>query len=226
MIDPEEFGKAMGGIVREAVEPLLKRIADLEAREVPDSKAIVDAMVVHDGLKGLVDLLVAESVEAIPKAIGEKGEPGKDGAGVADLLIDRDGALVATMTDGRMKSLGVVVGKDGQAGKDGQDLSDVSIDYDGLRTVSIKAKGGEIAKSYTIPLPMDAGYWSEGKACEKADVVTEGGNVWIALKNTKAKPCHAAKDDWRMFARAGRDGRDGRNGKDLGPAPPVKLEKS
>lgn len=32
MIDPEIFGAAMGDLVREAVEPLKKRIGDLEAQ--------------------------------------------------------------------------------------------------------------------------------------------------------------------------------------------------
>ena len=158
---------------------------------------------------------------------GEKGEPGpvgKDGAGIADLLIDREGALVATMTDGRVKSLGVVVGKDGERGKDGMDLSDVSIDYDGHRTVTVKAKGGEVAKSYVLGIPMDAGYWREGADAAKGDVMTHAGNAWIALRETKAKPCLENSQDWRLFARRGKDGTDGRNGRDLGPTPPVKLQ--
>jgi hypothetical protein len=43
------------------------------------------------------------------------------------------------------------------------------------------------------------------------------------LRDTKAKPCTENKDDWRLFARKGRDGTDGRNGRDLGPPEPVKL---
>ena len=70
---------------------------------------------------------------------------------------------------------------------------------------------------------MDAGYWREGMKCQKGDVVTHDGGAWIALKETKSKPCVETKEDWRLFARKGRDGRDGQNGRDLGPAPPVKL---
>lgn len=158
---------------------------------------------------------------------GEKGEPGpvgKDGAGIADLLIDRGGNLVATMTDGRTKSLGMVIGKDGERGKDGADLSDVSIDFDGHRTVTVKAKGGEVVKSYVLGIPLDAGYWRDGTTAEKGDVLTHDGNAWIARRDTKAKPCLENAEDWRLLARKGRDGRDGMNGRDLGPPKPVKLK--
>lgn len=156
---------------------------------------------------------------------GEKGDSGKDGAGVADLLIDRNGELVVTLTDGRTKSLGQVVGKDGApgtAGKDGADFTKAEIDWDGERTVIIRGTGGEIRK--TLSVPIDRGYWREGMACEKADVVTHDGNAWCALRETKAKPCHENKDDWRLFARKGRDGRDGRDGK--APAETVSLKDS
>ena len=77
---------------------------------------------------------------------GDKGDPGQDGAdgaGIADALIDRDGHLTLTFTDGRTKALGVIVGKDGtdgndgkpgedgSDGKDGRGVEDASIDRDG-----------------------------------------------------------------------------------------------
>ncbi len=192
-----------------------------------EAKAIVAELLAGPEIKTLVDFHVAEHFEAhpvqngkdgehgkdgergAPGQAGEKGEPGvvgKDGAGIADLFIDRDGALVATMTDGRTKSLGVVVGKDGERGKDGSDFSDATIEYDGERTLIIRGKGGEIVKR--MPIPMDKGYWRDGMEAEKADIVTHNGNAWIALRDTKAKPCVENKEDWRLFARKGRDGND------------------
>lgn len=201
-----------------------------------------------DEVKTILDLLVAEGVakhfEANPVQHGrdgvngergpvgergergEKGEPGADGVGQAGAMIDRDGCLILTTTKGETIKLGIVVGrdgKDGEKGADGRDLSDVEIDYDGHRTVTIKAKSGEVAKAYKLAVPMDAGYYRDGMECEKGDVVTHNGSAWIALRDTKAKPCAENKDDWRLFARKGRDGIDGKNGRDLGPAPPVKL---
>lgn len=211
MLDPAEFGKAMAAIVKEATAPLLRRIEELEAREAPTASDVVRLVLGSDEIKCLVNLEAEAYLSENPP---ERGEKGQDGAGIADLLIDREGNLVATMTDGRMKNLGPVVGKDGKPGengKDGADFSDVEIDYDGERTIRIKGRGGEIVKR--IPLPLDKGYWSEGQY-EKGDIVTHDGIAWIALRDTKAAPTVANKQDWRILARKGRDGRDGRNGVD------------
>jgi hypothetical protein len=117
-----------------------------------------------------------------------------------------------------MKSLGRIIGKDGEPGKDGADFTDCSLDWDGERTLVIRGNGAEIRK--TLAVPIDRGYWLEGMAAEKGDVVTHDGNAWSALRNTTAKPSHTAKEDWRLFARKGRDGRDLRDA----PAPDtVKL---
>lgn len=260
MLDPQEFGKAMAAIVREALEPLERRIKELEAREPQkgepgergadaepiDISAVVSEVLAGDEMKTLSQLHASEAVAAYfaanpvqhgkdgaPGQQGEKGDPGKDGAsikgdpgesgvGLAGAMIDRDGQLVITTTKGDAIKLGAVVGKDGERGKDGADFSDAELDYDGDRGLIIRGKGGaEIVKR--LPIPIDRGYWREGMTCQKADIVTHSGSAWIALKDTSAKPCTENADDWRLFARKGRDGADGRNGRDLGPAPPVKL---
>lgn len=154
---------------------------------------------------------------------GTKGDAGDDGVGLAGAMIDREGCLIVTTTKGTAINLGSVVGKNGDPGKDGADLSTVSIEYDGHRTLSVKPSTGEVAKNYKLGIPMDAGYWREGMACEKGDIVTHAGNAWIALADTKSKPSLENKENWRLFARKGRDGADGTNGRNLGPAPPVKL---
>ena len=252
MIDPVEFGKAMGVIVRDAAAPLLKRIEELEARQAErgeqgpqgergadaepvEVSEVVSELLVSPELKTVVDLLVAESIEALPKpqdgkdgeqgpqgergADGTKGEPGADGVGLAGALIDREGSLVVTLTNGEAKSLGAIVGRDGANGKDGADFSEVEFDYDGERGLIIRGKGGEIVKR--LPIPIDRGYWSEGKAFEHGDVTTHDGTVFIALRDTKAKPCKENAEDWRIMCRKGRDGKDGRNGVDL--TKPVKV---
>ncbi len=136
-------------------------------------------------------------------------------------MIDRDGQLVVTTTKGEPIKLGNVVGKDGEKGMDGTGFEGAELDYDGERGLILRSKSGaEIVKS--MPIPLDKGFWREGMACAKADLLTHGGNVWIALVDTAAKPCLESKD-WRLFVRKGRDGNDGTNGRNLGPAPPVKL---
>jgi hypothetical protein len=301
MIDPTEFGKAMGAIVRAAVEPLERRIEELETREpqkgepgkdgadgaspsaedlaalvAEQVRAAVDALPKpqdgRDGKDGqdgkdasevdvaavedavvskllgservdtLVDLAATKAVgdyfEANPVQHGRdgkdgepgasvKGEPGKDGIGLADALIDRDGALVLTMTDGRAKALGVVVGSDGAAGKDGRDglsMADVAREYD--------AEAHEIVERWTVAgeakeLRYPAGgirpggFYREGMKCHALQAITHDGALWIAKRDTTAKPCLENADDWQLAARKGRDGRDGKDGKP--PPGPISL---
>src|SRR3546814_5379608 len=54
--------------------------------------------------------MVDKAVAALPAP-----EKGDKGLGVKDLLIDREGQLVATFDDGSTKALGRVVGKDGES---------------------------------------------------------------------------------------------------------------
>jgi hypothetical protein len=189
-----------------------------------DVKEVVAELLSGPEVKTLVDLHCAEAVqkhfEANPiqhgkdgdkgdkgdSIKGDKGDNGEDGIGLAGAMIDRDGCLVVTTTKGAPINLGCVVGKNGDRGNDGADFTDASIDYDGERTLTIRGKGGEIVKR--MPIPMDKGYWRDGMDSEKADIVTHNGNAWIALRDTKAKPCVENKEDWRLFARKGRDGND------------------
>lgn len=71
-----------------------------------------------DGLAGKVG-------ESGPR--GEKGLDGSDGVGVADTLIDHQGHLVVTFTNGLTKTLGAVVGKDGAPGLNGKDADNATI---------------------------------------------------------------------------------------------------
>lgn len=234
--DPVEFGRSIGAMIREAVEPLKsenaelrKEIDALKAREPERTEAqaveidvsdVVRELLASDGIKQLVGLEVESFLTENPPAAG------KDGAGIADLLIDRDGNLVATFTDGRMKSLGVVVGKDGapgRDGKDGSDLTEVALEFDGERTVRVKGRTGEVTKRLAVPLWR--GYWSETAVAEKGDILTHNGTAYIAVvDNPKCEPGVGKYDhEWKVFARKGRDGKDGRNGIDK--TAPVKVKR-
>jgi hypothetical protein len=236
MLDPVEFGKAMASIVREATAPLLKRIEQLEKGESGpagkdcDPLDVARALLDSEELASAIELRVKEEVSKLPPPEkgepgpqGPKGDPGKDGAGIQDLLIDRDGQLVATFSDGRTKSLGVVIGRDGapgRDGKDGADFTEVRFEYDGERTLKAIGKGGEIV--YRLPIPIDRGYWRAGKY-EQGDIATEGGTAYIALRETDERPAQGCKD-WRILARKGRDGKDGRNGIDKTAPVPIKKK--
>lgn len=200
----EDIAPILAEQVRDAVDALPKPKDGRDGKDAPPVEiAIEDITDAVLRAPGAIEAAVSKHLEANPPA------PGKDGVGLAGAVIDRDGALVVTLTSGETKNLGPVVGRDG---KDGADFTDFDIDYDGERTITIKGRGGDITKR--VPMPLDRGYWREGMACEKGDIVTEGGSAWIALRDTKAKPALEHKEDWRLFARKGRDGRDGRNGVD------------
>ena len=189
---------------------------DCEPIEIAE---VVRELVKSPDIVPILSMLVAEAVtkhmaehppkdgkdgrDGVDGKDGEQGIQGEKGVGAAGAMIDRDGVLIMTMTNGEAVRLGNVVGKDGDAGKDGADLSDVSFDLDG-RELSIKANGGEVVKRYTLPIPLDAGYWDKEKKYHAGDVVTEAGSAWIASRETSERPNYQSKD-WRMLARKGKD---------------------
>ena len=154
---------------------------------------------------------------------GHAGRDGKDGVGLSGAVIDRDGSLVVTLTDGSTKALGVVVGekgqpgRDGQSGKDGQDglgFDDIEVDFDGERTFRINAIRGERRKdlgTFTVPVPIWRGTWEDGKTYQAHDEVTWGGGVWQAVIETKAKPglADAESRAWLLKVKRGATGAAG-----------------
>jgi hypothetical protein len=237
----EMVGRAVAAI------PAPKDGADGKDAEPIDVHEVVRELIACDEIKTILDPMTAEAVakhmaenpvqhgkDGAPGRDGKDGERGpqgekgmdgsngRDGLDVKDLFRADGGRLVAVLSDGTTRDLGEFVGKDGRDGlngNDGADFTDCTIDYDGERTITIRSGAATITK--TVPIPLDRGYYREGMASEKGDIVTHDGNAWIAQRDTKAKPCRESAD-WRMLARRGRDGRDGIDAK---PAPgPVKLK--
>lgn len=91
MLDPVEFGKAMAAIVNEATAPLVKRIEELEAREIPspepaDPEEVADRVVSRlldsDRLRTLAN---AQATEAVIEYFKEHPvKDGEDGDSVTD----------------------------------------------------------------------------------------------------------------------------------------------
>lgn len=204
---------------------------------------IVAELIGGDALKTLIDLQVAESMTEHLKAnppkdgkdgaVGPKGDPGekglpgtdgKDGIGLAGALIDRDGSLVVTLTDGSVKSLGPVVGRDGESGRDGADglgFDDADVEIaDGM--VVLKYRRGDLTKQVSYPLPTlkHIGFWGAGKSAKAGEMTTHDGSLWLAMRDTAESPSYQAAD-WMLAARKGADGQRGKDGKE--PSTPVKL---
>lgn len=187
-----------------------------------------------------------EALEALPQPVqgepgppGEKGEPGKDGAdgrdgkdgadgiGLAGLVINRDGALVATLTNGQLHELGVVVGrdgtdgrdgrdgvdgKDGLPGSDGQDGRDGKDGLDGqdgksvlpedfsfeLVGRSLRISVADKASEVELPIPVYQGEFDTSKTYVDNDLVKMEGSLWIR-----------SEGEWQLAAVRGEDGDKG-----------------
>jgi hypothetical protein len=181
--------------------------------------------VTPEELRPLVEEAVSAAVAALPKA--KDGEPGKDGLGLADALIDRDGSLVLTMTDGRHKNMGRVVGEKGdpgapgEPGVDGVSMSHFDTEMKGDRTIIFKfVRDDSIVElhEFKFPVLLDQGVWTE-RTYEKGDCVTWGGSLWICQRSTDQKP-DSPDSGWRLAVKKGRDGKDGT----VKPDDPVKVK--
>lgn len=198
-MDMEKVGAALAPIVRAAIEkataPLIERIAELEARKLP---------------------------EAIKGDPGRDGQDGKDGASVTLEDVERalEGRVAGWALDFERRAHGVLEravdrmpkpadGRDGKDGADGLGFDDLSVDYDGGRGFVFKFKRGDVVKAFPffLPVVIDAGYWKEGMQAKAGDGVTCGGSYWIAKRDTGSKP--GVSDDWRLAVKKGRDGKDG-----------------
>lgn len=189
--DPELFGQAMGDAIIKAVQPLKDEIARLKAQlaELPRPLAGKDGTDGRDGkdcdmeaVKKMIDEAVksipvvhgkdgADGKDGEPGAKGEDGQKGADGLGMAGAMIDREGALLVTMSNGEVKNLGPVVGSNGRDGSDGKDgvdglgLEAFELEYlDETHEVRIKASCAGRVKEIRYPAGgiRPGGYWREG----------------------------------------------------------------
>ncbi|SKB27154.1 hypothetical protein [Sphingopyxis flava] len=181
-VDPEE--------VQAMVD---KAVSALPAPEAPPDMAEIGKMI-EDG--------IAKAVKALPPA--EKGEPG---IGLAGAMIDRDGNLVVTTSDGRTHNLGLVVGKDGKPGETFT-LDDFDIEQTDERTLEFKFLRGDVMHTFELefPVPIFREAYKEGRDYRKGDMVVWGGSLWAATKDTDAKP-DSPDSGWMIAARKGRDGK-------------------
>lgn len=186
-------------------------------------------------IEGLVKSEVRNWTESLPipkdgkdgkdGAPGERGEKGADGIGFAGAMIDRDGNLMATLSNGEVKNLGPVVGRDGKNGTDGIGFDSFEIEYiPETHEIAIKAMAAGRTKELRHPAGgiRPAGYWREGTRAKAGEAWTHDGSLWIATKDTNAKP-ETGGADWVIGARRGRDGERGQKGLDGAPPAPIKL---
>jgi uncharacterized small protein (DUF1192 family) len=144
---------------------------------------------------------------------GKDGADGKDAVNLAGAMIDRDGNLVLTLSDGKQVPLGAVIGKDGakgDPGRDGEDglgFEDMEVVYDGERSFGLRFMRGATVKEFgfSLPIVLDRGVWKDGEF-KRGDGVTRDGSFWVCqVETTTGMP--GASPDWRLAARRGREGK-------------------
>lgn len=238
MLELADIAEVIADAVKEATAPLLARIDALEQREAPAPEKGDKGDKGDPGERGekgepgevdmdAVKALVEEAVAALPPA--EKGEPGpegpqgpvgekgadgrdgRDGVGLADALIDADGRLVLTMTDGTTKALGVVKGADGKDGEPGKTftLDDFEVVPMDERTIKMGFVYGEVMHSFELefPVPIYRGRFQISEKYARGDLVTWGGHLWHCDEDRGKKP-DEPESGWTLAVKRGRDGKD------------------
>lgn len=217
-----------------AVAPLLKRIDELERRPLPErgekgergetGVGVVDVLRNHEGVLvfTLSDGCIRELGNVNGKdggrgekgdqgGRGEKGEPGLNGErGEPGIQGERglQGEKGERGDPGERGDRGEA-GEKGERGPNGFSLKqfDTKISEDG-RTVTLIFEDEEIAYEHEMrfSVPLYRGVWTE---CDygPGDLVTWGGSLWHADKETSAKP-DAPDSGWRLCVKKGRDGKD------------------
>ena len=218
MFDGQKLGETIveqvKGYLEREVAPLkaenaeLKaRIAALEAVDMPDVvKGQDGASVTLDDVAPMIAAEIERVVSALPAP-----KDGKDAAHIVEALKD-SGELVLTLQDGRLIRTGIRDGEKGQDGRDGFGFDDMdACVLDDDRTIELSFRRGEEEKCFTFkwPVPVDRGVYKAGEAYEHGDAVTWGGSLWIAQRQTDAKP-DTPDSGWRLAVKKGRDGKDAR----------------
>lgn len=194
MFDGETFGAQMVEIVRDsmarATAPLLERIAALEAREAEkgdpgepgrDGRDIEDIVLKQNGRDVEWAFTFGDTKTVYEMELPE-GLPGKDGPGFVDALIDGDGALVLTRSDGTTARLGIIKGQDG---KDGIGFAGAFED-DGKFIVRF-TDGSEM----TLPLPQMPELPDMEPPTETCEYVAKALRVFAELPEARIEPAHA-----------------------------------
>ena len=220
--------------VDRATEPLLKRIETLEGRKVePGEKgergdrgepgepgrdgvglagAIIDrsgvlVLTLTDGTTRELGAVVGkDGADGAPGERGERGEPGPQG----DKGEAGDRGEIGPAGDKGMDGKDGRDGLNGKDGRDGFDLTAFDVEQsEDSRTVTLKFARGDVEQRHELKFPVviDRAVFKAGETYQAGDAVTWGGSLWIAQRETDAKP-DSPDSGWRLSVKRGRDGKD------------------
>lgn len=221
MIDPEEFGRQMAAIVREATAPLLTRIDQLE-KQLDDKPAFDVEAAVRAGVeKAVASMPKAELVtsEQVVSAVSEavKSLPGAPTVEEVAATFERRFSDLTLSWERQARDTFERAADRMPVPKDGRDALpldsfDMELAEDG-RTLTLKMHAGDtvMEKSLRIATVLDRGPYRGEEKYEKGDAVTHGGSLWIAqVDDPEGAPGLGGKG-WRLAVKKGRDGKDLRN---------------
>jgi hypothetical protein len=202
------LAKAISTVLHERIGPLEKRLAELEQRPPVQGER---------GEKG-------DAGERGDK--GEPGEPGQDGRSITveDFRSLFEAEQAKALLDFERSTVAYVqrfldrIPKPAD-GKDGLGFDDLQMAHDGERTMTLRFARGEQVREFHVKLqhPIYRGVYQPSVTYVTGDSVTFGGSVFIAKRETVAKP--ETNDDWQLAVKRGRDGKDGVPGAKGDPGP-------
>lgn len=209
--DGQDFTPDMAEVARILDESVSRHMATIEQPKDGASVTIED-------VQPLIDEAVTKAVQGLPVP--------KDGVGLAGALIDRDGALIVTLTDGSTRLLGAVVGRDYDPDVLSRAVSDavaqIPVPKDGepgkdADPVVVREMVEEAVA--LIPVPKDGVDAYAGTACglfqpdalyRAMDVVSFNGSEWRAKSDN---PGALPGEGWMLSAQRGKPGKAGDPGK-------------
>lgn len=226
--NPPAAGKDGASVSLDDVAPIIRSAVEDAVASLPPAKDGRDGAAGKDAEPITIEAIraaVLGAPEAIKAALADylADHPvpaGKDGVGLAGGLLDREGHLVLTLTNGETRDIGLVCGRDGRNGepgmngtngRDGFSLKnfDAELQEDG-RTVVLKFED-DTDVSFTVelgfPVMIYRGVFKEGQAYERGDTVTWAGSLWHCDEPTVDRPGEGSKA-WTLAAKRGRDGKE------------------
>jgi hypothetical protein len=194
--------KAENARLMQQVETLVKRVEELEAREVPaveeiaaDLTALVERRIASIDVPE-VEFDFAAMEKRIEESLANRLR-GQDGVGISE-AIKKDGRLILILTNGKTLDVGRV---DGETFT----LDDFDIVRTDERTIEMSFTRGEVKHTFELsfPVPHYKGVWKSEVGYAEGDCVTWGGSLWHCNKETSGKPGEG--DDWTLAVKKGRD---------------------
>lgn len=219
-LDIQALGAELAGVIAAQMAPLVKRIEAIEESQRKSAHtALLDTTKMYATERQLTEAVtqcaqVAKAqlevaIAGIPK--GDKGDKG-DSVTMAELNAILEGAVAKWALEFERRSMDLLqkaidkipTPKDG---KDGVSFESFEMDYIGdAHEVRIKATAGGQTKELRFPAGgiRPGGFWRDGTKALAGQAWSEGGNLWIAVKDTSSKPAWDSPD-WFKAASKGRD---------------------